>query len=75
MPVDIQRIVERATQQRRDLETAGAQVQGRATGQDDQGRFVAGGAGYLGARPVTSDTMAAGGVIFRHPKGSGRGGR
>ena len=55
---DIRRIVERQIQQRRDLETAGAQVQGRLPGQDETGRFVPGGSRFLGADPVTSDSAA-----------------
>ena len=55
---DIRRIVERQIQQRRDLETAGAQVQGRLPGQDETGRFVTGGARFLNADPIVSDSMA-----------------
>ena len=59
-PAGVSETVRRAVEnvqarQRRDLETAGAQVQGRLPGQDETGRFVPGGARFLGADPVTSD--------------------
>ena len=59
-PAGVSEVVRRAVEnvqarQRRDLETAGAQVQGRLPGQDETGRFVPGGSRFLGADPVTSD--------------------
>ena len=52
----VRRAVENAqARQRRDLETAGAQVQGRLPGQDETGRFMPGGSRFLGADPITAD--------------------
>ncbi len=45
--------------QKRDLEDAGAQMQSRAVGRADAGRPIVGGAANVGARPITSDSVAA----------------
>ena len=72
----VRKVVEAQQRQRSDLETAGAQVQSRLPGQDEQGGFVPGGASYLGANPIVMDGTGGGpGLIFRHPKGSGKGRR
>ena len=72
----VRKVVEAQQRQRSDLETAGAQVQSRLPGQNEQGGFVPGGASYLGANPIVMDGTGGGpGVIFRHPKGSGKGRR
>ena len=57
-PAGVSEVVRRAVEnvqarQRSDLETAGAQVQGRLPGQDETGRFVPGGSRFLGADPMT----------------------
>ena len=58
----VMRAVANATaRQQRDLEEAGAQLQGRAVGRDRRGRPTVGGAANVGATPVIAEPGMGGG--------------